>query len=133
MLFRSWFIEKYSKEYGRPVRGISREALSSLMRHPFPGNVRELENAVERAVLMTRREILSTQDIQLEPDSDAAAPEGPASGTYDKLVGRFELELLSKALENAGGNQSEAARTLGIGERRLRSRLKVLNEKLGPG
>ncbi len=128
-----WFIDKFSKQYGRPVRGISREALSALMRHPFPGNVRELENAVERAMLMTRREILSTQDIQLESVSDAAEPAGTASGTYDELVGRFELDLISKALESAGGNQSEAARTLGIGERRLRSRLKVLNEKLGPG
>ncbi len=128
-----WFIEKYSKEYGRPVRGISREALSALMRHPFPGNVRELENAVERAVLMTRREILSTRDIQLESSSGAAEPEGAASGTYDDVVGRFELDLIAKALEAAGGNRSEAARALGIGERRLRSRLQVLNEKLGPG
>ncbi|HRY78944.1 MAG TPA: sigma-54 dependent transcriptional regulator, partial [Spirochaetia bacterium] len=128
-----WFIEKFSKEYGRPVRGISREALSALMRHPFPGNVRELENAVERAVLMTRREILSTQDIQLESSSGATEPEGAASGTYDEVVGRFELDLIAKALEAAGGNRSEAARALGIGERRLRSRLKVLNEKLGPG
>ena len=82
---------------------------------------------------MTRREILSTQDIQLESSSGAAEPEGAASGTYDEVVGRFELDLIAKALEAAGGNRSEAARALGIGERRLRSRLQVLNEKLGPG
>ncbi len=136
----AWFTDKFAREYGKTVRGISREALAALLRHPFPGNVRELENTLERAVLMTRREILTLEDIRLESPEEApdspGEPSGvsvPTVGTYDELVGRFELDLITRALDAAGGNQSEAARALGIGERRLRSRLKLLRGSPEPG
>ena len=127
----TWFIEKFAKKYQRPVRAVSREALAVLMSHSFPGNVRELENLIERAVLMSRRDVLSVQDIRLQDSTDSTPTCVDNGGSYDERVGRFELDIITTALAVARGNQSEAARTLGIGERRLRSRLKILQEKAG--
>ncbi len=122
----NWFIDRFSRKYKNKVRGISREALSLLMRHSFPGNVRELENLIERAVIMTRRDILSVEDIRMETDTEDAVHSANQEGSYDERVGKFELDMIDAALGVAHGNQSEAARVLGIGERRLRSRLAIL-------
>jgi DNA-binding NtrC family response regulator len=123
------FIEKFSTKNKRDVKTISREALDLLMRHPFPGNVRELENILERALLMTRGPTIFRKDILLNdscmsPSSDESADE-TATG-YEARIQLFERTLLMEALGSAGWNQSQAARILGIGERRLRSRMEIL-------
>lgn len=126
------FIERFNKKNNLSITGISREALDLIMKHPFPGNVRELENLIERAALMARGSLITLRDLPMEVkehtsgDTEDTGETGPA-GSYEDQMRDFELQLLTDALEKAGGNQSEAARRLGIGERRLRSRMEILD------
>jgi len=123
------FIQVYAGRSGKAVAGISREACDSLVKRSFPGNVRELENLVERAVVLCRGDVLRVEDFP--PEAPEATPEGACaewmpSGDYEKAMKDFEGALLRDAIEKAGGNKSAAARALGMGERHLRSRLSVL-------
>jgi DNA-binding NtrC family response regulator len=125
-----FFIRGFGERYGRPVRSMSREAFDRLMKHNFPGNVRELENIIEHAVVLCRGEVILAGDL---PDfggpglegGEPALPEGP----YDETMFRFEKAILDQALAKAGGNKSRAARLLGISERHLRSRLQRLDPR----
>ncbi len=123
-----YFIKKYSSKNRKPVKGITAEAMSRIMRYPFPGNVRELENVLERGVVLCRGEYLTETDIFLPNDDPREDPSMPTlSGGYDEAMGGFEREFLSRVLERNAHNKSAAARELGINERRLRYRLKVLS------
>lgn len=125
------FIERFNKKNNLSITGISREALDLIMKHPFPGNVRELENLIERAALMARSSLITLRDLPMEIKEHLAGDtqeigDTMAAGSYEHQMRDFELQLLTEALEKAGGNQSEAARRLGISERRLRSRMEIL-------
>jgi DNA-binding NtrC family response regulator len=123
------FIKKYSKENSKDVNGISREALDRLMKHSFPGNVRELENMIERAIVLTRNEIISIQDIPTLSESnqiDSKLDPYNIEECYEIKVKAFESAMINEALNRTGGNKSAAARILGISERHLRSRLERL-------
>lgn len=119
------FVRKYADANGKEVRGISREAMDLLTRHDFPGNVRELENIIQRAVVLTRDEIVTTADL---PPTlrEGTVPEGiPEHSIFElgDLTARVEsLEdiLIDKALAQSGGNQVKAAALLNISERTLR-------------
>jgi len=115
------FIGLFAKRNGKTVRGISKEALDLLMRHDFPGNVRELENMIERAVILCRADHLRKEDF---PELTMASCEDVSGeGGYATAMEGFELRLIDDALCLAEGNQSEAARRLGMTERHLRYRL----------
>jgi DNA-binding NtrC family response regulator len=105
------------------MRGITREAFDNLAKRPFPGNVRELENIIERAVVLCRGDLIRLEDL---PPSAEAAPKAGAEGDYEGRMSDFEADLLKSAIAAAGGNKSAAARELGITERHLRSRLERL-------
>ncbi len=132
-VFLDIFLERFAAENGKDLRGFTREAFERLMRHDYPGNIRELENTVESAVVLSRSSFVGTSDL---PDhiraSGADYPEtAEPSNTLDERLQNVEREIIQEALQAAGGNQSEAARLLGIGERRLRSRLERLGLKRG--
>lgn len=130
------FIEEFNRKNRRSIQGISREAMDLLMQHDFPGNVRELENLIERSIILARGNLISLRDLPLHPAGNSSG--GPLSSdatencndpeiqNYEKQMNDFESRLLKKALAETGGNQSEAARRLNITERRLRSRLQIL-------
>ncbi len=126
------FIQKYAQENQKTVKGISREALDHLMKYNFPGNVRELENMIERAVVLCRGEIITTDDLpatlQVFPEKGLLDPHDLEAG-YEAKMRAFESEMIRTALQETGGNQSAAARLLGITERHLRSRLEKLGMK----
>jgi two-component system NtrC family response regulator len=125
-----YFINKYASENQKDIEGISKEAQDYLMRYRFPGNVRELENIIERAVVMARDNIITTYDLppglsntnetsQLDPTD--------FSVSYTDKVAAFETAMIDAALDAKHGNQSRAAELLGISERHLRSRMTKLN------
>jgi len=126
------FIQKYAKENQRPVTGITREALDYLMKYDYAGNVRELENIIESAVVLSRQESITRRDLpaKLQVVSERAKLDPHSlSDSYDQKMHAFETELIVEALEQHHGNQSAAARALGITERHLRSRLEKLGVK----
>jgi len=121
-----YFIKKYATKNGKPIKSITGEAMTRIMRYAFPGNVRELENVLERGVVLCRGEYLTETDIFLPAEDGKSDDEPLVTGGYDETMGSFEKAFLSKILERSAHNKSAAARELGINERRLRYRLKVL-------
>ena len=125
----NFFIKTYSSRNRKKIDGISSDAMDRLMKHSFPGNVRELENIIERSVIMARSNIITARDL---PELMSGKSENTCSdlqGDYNKAMKDFESNFIKKALKTADGNQSEAARQIGISERRLRSRLTILGLK----
>ena len=123
------FIDKYSNENGKTISGISKEAQDLLMKHNFPGNIRELENLMERAVALAREELITTSEL---PSGLGAGSENmllnprDLNQSYHDKVAAFEKAMLLYALETESGNQSKAARLLDMTERHFRSRMQIL-------
>ena len=126
------FIDKYSKENSKTVKDISKEAFDHLMRYHFPGNIRELENIIESAIVMARGEIITIDDftpnVMTTSESIALNPHN-FKNSYDEKLEAFETTMITDALEQKKGNQSQAAKVLGITERHLRSRMQKYNIK----
>ncbi len=123
------FIEKFALQYGKTVRGLTPRARLVLERHTWPGNVRELENAIGHACMMTESEEIDVADLPSmlfgEPAPDApVALASPGAPESDASFAEHERQLVSNALERAKGNQSQAARALGIGRDALRYKMK---------
>ena len=113
------FLKRYAP--GRSIE-ISREAMDALMKYRWPGNIRELENVIERAVVLSRDDMISTRDMP--PHLQKTQTESPQNErSLPELVADLEITLIRQALLNAKGNQSQAARSLGISERNLRYKL----------
>jgi two-component system response regulator PilR (NtrC family) len=125
------FIAKYAQELGKKVAGCSEAALRKLLEYPFPGNVRELENVIERAVALSRGETIGTDSLPPALLHPAAAGRGdripPEGVSLEKLMEEYERGLILEALVPARGVKKRAAKLLGISFRSLRYRC----EKLG--
>ena len=117
------FIEKFSQQSGKQIRGITPEALERLMGFHWPGNVREVENIIERAVAFTSSEVLQIGDIRLDvlPSKLTAAPLTflPEGMTLEQ----WEDEMIRESLRRSNNNKSQAARLLGLSRNALRYRL----------
>jgi two-component system NtrC family response regulator len=120
-----YFTEKYSKENNRDKLTLSKEAVDSLIKFNFPGNVRELENVIERAVVLCRSEAITLNDLPNVVKGFKAENKIPQiqSGNLIDQVEELEKKLIFDALSNANGNQSQAGRMLGLTERNLRYKM----------
>jgi two-component system, NtrC family, response regulator AtoC len=131
------FLAHFNREFGMQVTGFTAAAQAALASHTWPGNIRELRNAVERAVLLGEGDELDVAVLDMAPghggDQDLVTrlsrvlrePLAPAGVSLDDLLADCEGRLIRKALTEAGGNQTQAARLLGLGRDRLRYRLKA--------
>lgn len=126
-----FFMHKYSMENNRNDVEISKEAMDVLMKYNYPGNVRELENIIERAVVLTRNNILSTNDLPLTVKGMKYEDQLPelGKGTLTEQVEALEKRLIFDALTESNGNQTKAGKLLGITERNLRYKLQKYNIK----
>lgn len=106
-----FFLKKFSKKYSKKLKGFSPRALRALIEHPFPGNIRELENIVERAVITAQSGLISVEDLGLEMEDSCQISE------------RVRIE---QALKQAGGNKAKAAQLLGMHRTTLWRKLKEL-------
>lgn len=125
------FVEKYSRELGKPIRALRDDAAQHLLTYSYPGNVRELENAIERAVALSKDGEIGADALPpqiLRPPGPVVEGRVGAEGVdLDSLVSEYERGLLVEALARAKGVKKRAAALLGISFRSLRYRL----EKLG--
>lgn len=129
-LLADHFIKKFNSREGKEIEAISRDALDRLIRYHYPGNIRELENIIERAVILARGNILAVQDLPVflsgesgsETDTlDIMIDEGKL--TLPEILALTEKRVIQRALKKYNNNQSQAARALGISESGLRYKL----------
>lgn len=127
------FLKEMTARHGKHVEGMTRAARQALMAYDWPGNIRQLRNAVERMVVVDMDGLLDTQDLpdELAPlaaDRDEPGRAGPMRDGQDTLVGRpleeVEKYYIGRALELSEGKREEAAAMLGIGERTLYRKIK---------
>jgi len=124
------FIAYYSREYGKEIQGIQAEARDLLLKYSYPGNVRELENIIERAVVITRGAIISGKDLPFSSDlHDDDQTDSRSQGSLKESLEALEREMIRKAMEDAFNHQTKAADLLGISERMLRYKLKKYDLK----
>lgn len=132
-----FFLARYASEFGKSLTDIDANVLDALIAYDYPGNVRELENIVERAVALEQSDQVTIDSIPTEVASQGlhapkfVSPEHvtlPNAGfDLDGVVGTLERRLITQALEQSDGNKTEAARLLGISFRSLRYRLEKLD------
>jgi len=139
-LLVQYFIEKYAREFGKEVKRISAYALELLMRYPFPGNIRELENIIERSVALESSSIILPENLVIAEEGNGAAAAANPSGDFpeggidlNRELERFEREIIRKALEKARGSKTKAASLLGVSFPSLRHRLEKLGMEGGNG
>jgi len=121
------FLKKYSEINQKKIQDLSIEARTLLSRHPYPGNVRELENLIERAVVLCRGEVITTQDLPFHLQEGPSEKQWEISGktkTLPDSLEEIERDLIVKALHQHQGVQTRAAESLGISERVLRYKMK---------
>ena len=124
-LLASFFMDMYNREFKKRVQGLTPAALQQLEQYRWPGNIRELRNAIERAMLLTDRERLEPDDFTTLTRTVAATSFVLPSGGLN--LEEVERQLVVQALERAGGNQTQAAQLLGINRDQVRYRI----EKFG--
>ncbi len=126
------FAHKYSREMGSPVPGVSSESLRALAEFPWPGNVRQLENVIERAVALSRgREEITLEDLPREVQEAVATPMplirvGGEGVSLDAIMADYEEKMLLQALDNAGWVKTRAAELLRIKRTTLIEKMKRL-------
>jgi two-component system response regulator AtoC len=140
------FLVKFNERLKKKVEGVQREALDLLVAYPWPGNIRELENVIERAVLFCDTHELNASDLPPDvrgipalanvplPEADlqaALAGEGGLKEHVKVAMSRLERELVSRALQQTNGNVTHAARLLKISRKGLQLKMKELGLREG--
>ena len=140
------FLTKFNERLRKNVQGVEQEASDALVAYPWPGNIRELENVIERAVLFCDTQRLRASDLAPEirgipamanvpmPEADlqvALAGEGGLKEHVKVAMSRLERELVSRALQQTGGNVTHAARLLKISRKGLQLKMKELGLREG--
>ena len=133
-LLEKHFLERFAEQFNKDIRGLTRRAQIVLARHSWPGNIRELENALGHAAMMAMGETIDVEDLPQtirRGESHKMAAEASADASVEPFdapsLEDHEKELLVDALERAAGNQSEAARILRISRDRMRYKMAKYN------
>lgn len=131
LLLTDHFIEKFSKKIGKEIKGLSEEARSHLLKYPFPGNIRELENMIERAIALIKGRVIQVEDL---PEEVCGHP-STINEICEKIRGTrplasatklFEKEYIQSVLEKTKGKKGQAAEILGISRKTLWEKIKEL-------
>jgi transcriptional regulator with PAS, ATPase and Fis domain len=118
------FVRKFSREFSKPVEGLTQRASIVLERYGWPGNVRELEHVIGRACMLTDGAMIDVEDLPEHLVRLNTTPPANAAEEAPSALAEQERRLLEEALRASGGNQSEAARRLKIGRDALRYKMK---------
>jgi PAS domain S-box-containing protein len=120
------FLRQLNAEYGRRVEQLSPEAMGVLMRHNFPGNVRELRNIVERAVVLSRSSTIEREHLPTELLEEVAVAGEPTVGVADNPLRESEAATIVRVLRQQAGHRGKAAAMLGIDKSTLWRKMKRL-------
>lgn len=128
-LLTEHFLHMYAQKYDRQIAGVSQAAYQRLFGHTWPGNVREVQNVIERAVLLAKGNRVEPVDL---PFDNGSLPEGSSTGTAWDVPPNMTLEdierlVIEKTLQRTGGNKQAAANLLGIYRPRLYSKIRKYN------
>jgi len=155
-LLVEYFIARFSDEYQTPIRHVAEAAMAQLKSHSWPGNVRQLENCIRRAVLLSQSDVILEEHLRLECDEQVGAQAASreqlmasidhqlaqlipdllqmaGDRTYANVIDLVERALISKVLKQCGYNQVKAARVLGTSRNTLRHRMKKFQISAPPG
>jgi Nif-specific regulatory protein len=123
------FSQKFAAKMKKPVRRIATTAINMLVAYHWPGNIRELENCLEHAVLLSRDGVIQGRDLPPTLQMPAALP-ASVDGSLRANVAQLERDMLVDALKRSGGNVSAAGRELGVGERMVRYKIRKFGIEL---
>jgi DNA-binding NtrC family response regulator len=121
-------VESFSAENGKPLIAIGESALAALMRLDWPGNVRQLQNVLERAVIMNTSGTLDESLLDLADEMDAGCRTAASDLPSEMTLSDMERELILRKLRQTRGNRTQAARALGISVRTLRNKLHLYHD-----
>jgi len=126
-LLQRHFLKAFAAQYNKPVSGLTRRAQTVLARYPWPGNIRELQNVIEHACMMTESDVIDVRDLPERVQSQAAT----TKADYEVLMSIDQLERrhAQRVLDHVGGNKVRAAEILGISRTHLYQLLKDNAEK----
>jgi DNA-binding NtrC family response regulator len=132
------FIEKIARATGKAVRGIAPDALALLESSPWPGNIRELENVIERAIVLGNGDMITREALPATlgrpRETPESMPEFPDEGfDLESTLDRLERRYIQQALQRTGGNQTRAAGLLGLSFRQLRYKVRKHGLQGDPG
>ena len=126
-------LARLSESSGLPSARLTADAFAALKAYAFPGNVRELENILERALALSSGELIKADDLMLDPadqgEASPAAQATPGGADLQDYLDLVERQVIEEALDKSGGNRTAAARALGVTFRSLRYRLERLGIK----
>ena len=118
------FVRKFAEKNRRDVTGLTAAARDALLKYEYPGNVRELENVVERAILLCRGRVIDLEDLPATVRPGQRGGAEPLPKDLPGILADIERQAIASALEQSGGVQTQAADSLGISERVLRYKMK---------
>lgn len=126
-LLERHFLKVFASQYNKPVSGLTRRAQTVLARYPWPGNIRELQNVIEHACMMTESDVIDVRDLPERVQNQAAA----GNSDYEALMSIDQLERrhAQRVLDHVGGNKVRAAEILGISRTHLYQLLKDSTDK----
>ncbi|MDT3697280.1 MAG: sigma-54 dependent transcriptional regulator [Ignavibacterium sp.] len=129
-LLADHFLDKYRKELNKNIKGIDNEAMRAIMSHEWKGEVRELENIIERAVIFCKSDLITIQELpaSFKPKTDEY--DFSFNGSLDESVRKFERDFILRALESNENNKEKTADTLKVGLSTLYRKLKELDIKI---
>jgi len=124
-------LREFQSQAHHPIRGVSHECLQVLRAYPWPGNVRQLRNVIERAVIVSRAPVLEVADLppELQP---ATTPDPHLLVTLGSSLVEVERQLITRTIEFMGGNKTRAAEVLGVSLKTLYNRLERRERREGP-
>jgi DNA-binding NtrC family response regulator len=123
------FIKKMSSKNNKNIKGITKEALDILINRKWYGNVRELQNMIERAVLLCRKDNIRKEDFILEEIVEKSMSDNSEVNLSPITIDEMEKKLIEKTLNDKGGNRTHAAKSLGISIRTLRNKLNEYKDR----
>jgi two-component system response regulator PilR (NtrC family) len=126
-LLADHFLDKYRRQMNKNIKGISNDAMRALMNHEWKGEIRELENVIERSVIFCNEDFITIKNLPVQFQSPSEHSDYSPSGSLDDSVKRFEKDIITRALEANEFNKEKTADTLQVGLSTLYRKMKELD------